>query len=172
MSLDTRAAARPAGSAVAGRIRRGSLAVLVLSVLEYGLGVYVSLYVSVPAADHGADLARAIANGPAVLSAHAVTGLLLGLAALGVLIQAVLARHRGAVTLSALGLLALAFADVAGAGYTSSGDTSASMAMAMLTGVALLCYAANLYLLRQPGPGRPSRDYEGGGTTGAGKSRV
>lgn len=157
MSLDTRAAARPAGSAAAVRIRRGSLAALVLTVLEYGLGVYVSLYVSVPAADHRGGLGHAIANGPAVLSAHAVTGLLLGLAALGVLVQAVLARHRGAVASSALGLLALAFADVAGTGYTSSGDASASMAMAVLTGVALLCYAANLYLIRPPGPGSRSR---------------
>jgi hypothetical protein len=46
---------------------------------------------------------------------------------------------------------------VAGTGYTSSGDTSASMAMASLTGVALLCYAANLYLIRPPGPGSGCR---------------
>ena len=64
---------------------------------------------------------------------------------LAVLVLIVLARHRAAIAASALGLLALAFADVAGAGYTSSGETGASMAMAVLTGVALLCYAANLY---------------------------
>jgi hypothetical protein len=151
VSLSTRAPTRPARrDAAAARIRRGSLAVLVLTVLEYGIGMYVNLYVSVPAADHGGGLCAAIANGPAVLSVHAVTGLLLGLAALAALTQAVLARHRAAIAASALGLLALAFADVAGAGYTSSGDTSASMAMAVLTGAALLCYAANLYLLRRP----------------------
>ena len=153
MSADTRAVARPGRRvAAAARIRRGSVAVLALTVLEYGIGMYVNLYVSVPGADRGGDLGTAIANGPAVLSVHAVTGLLLGLGALAVLIQAVLARHRAAIAASALGLLALAFADVAGVGATSSGDAGASMAMAVLTAVALLCYAANLYLLRDAGP--------------------
>jgi hypothetical protein len=166
VSLGTRALARPARPAAGARIRHGSLAVLVLTVLEYGLGVYVNLYVSVPAADRGGDLGSAVANGPAVLSVHAVTGLLLGLAALGVLTQAVLARHPGAIAASALGLFALAFADVTGTSYTSSSSGAAadSMGIAVLTGAALLCYAANLYLLRRP-------PYEAG-TTGAGKSRV
>ena len=162
--LGPRALARPASPRAAARIRRGSLAVLVLTVLEYGIGVYVNLYVSVPAADHGGDLGSAVANGPAVLSVHAVTGLLLGLAALGVLTQAVLARHPGALAASALGLFALAFADVTGASYASSGDAADSMGMAVLTGAGLLCYAANLYLLRRPPPtragatrGRPTR---------------
>jgi hypothetical protein len=77
-----------------------------------------------------------------------VTGLLLGLGALGVLVQAVIARHLGAIASSAVGLFALAFASVTGAGFTSSGQPSESMAMSVLTGVGLLCYAANLYLLR------------------------
>lgn len=70
---------------------------------------------------------------------------------LGVLVQAVMARPWGVVALSAVGLLALAFASVAGTGFTSTGDNSASMAMAVLTGVALPCYAANLYVLRPDG---------------------
>jgi hypothetical protein len=74
-------------------LRRGSLAVLVLVVVEYGIGMYVNVYVAVPRADHGGGLASAIANGPATLSIHAVLGLLLGVGALGVLLQAVLARH-------------------------------------------------------------------------------
>jgi hypothetical protein len=178
-SLGARALALPARPRAAVRIRRGSLAVLVLTVLEYGLGVYVNLYVSVPAADHGGDLGSAVANGPAVLSVHAVTGLLLGLAALGVLTQAILGRHPGAIAASALGLFALAFADVTGESYTSSGDAADSMGMAVLTGAALLCYTANLYLLRRPprespprkGPPGEGPTYEGG-TTGAGKSRA
>jgi hypothetical protein len=113
------------------------------------------------------------------------------LAALAVLSQAALARHRGAVAASALGLFALAFADVTGASYASSGDAADSMGMAVLTGAALLCYAANLYLLRRPAfqDGTTGPPYEDGttgpacedgttgppyeaGTTGAGKSRV
>jgi hypothetical protein len=67
---------------------------------------------------------------------------------LGVLVQSILARHWVVVGVSAVGLLAMAFAPVAGTGFTSTGDNSASMVMSVLTGVALLCYAANLYVLR------------------------
>jgi hypothetical protein len=41
-----------------------------------------------------------------------------------VLVQAVIARHMGAITSSALGLFALAFASVTGASFTSSGNTA------------------------------------------------
>lgn len=90
-------------------------------------------------------------SGPAAFSLHAVVGLLLGLGALGVLVQSVLARQWAVVGVSAVGLLAMAFASVAGTGFTSTGDDSALMAMSVLTGVALLCYAANLHVLRLAG---------------------
>ena len=106
-----------------------------------------------PKADHGSSLGTEISNGPAALSLHAVVGLLLGLGALGVLVQSVLARHWAVASVSAVGLLAMAFASVAGAGFTSTGDDSASMAMSVLTGVALLCYAVNLCVLRLAGRG-------------------
>jgi hypothetical protein len=120
-------------------IRRASLAVLAILVLEYGIGVYVSLYATVPRADHGAGLATAIAVAAAT-----------------------------------------------GASFTSTGEAADSMGMAVMTGVALLCYAANLYLLPRPAspaqvsPAQAStaragtaRGYPaGGGTTGAGKSRL
>ena len=50
------------------------------------------------------------------------------------------------------------------------------MGMAVMTGVALLCYAANLYLLPRPAStaqASTARAYPAGGaTTGAGNSRV
>jgi hypothetical protein len=149
MSLDAKSPARPVRStatASLARVRRGSLAVLVLVVVEYVIGMYVNLYVTIPRADHGRSVGSAIANGPAMLSVHAVIGLLLGLGAVGVLVQAVMARQPTAIVLSAVGLFALAFAAVAGASFTSSGDPVDSMAMSVLTGAGLLCYAANLYL--------------------------
>jgi hypothetical protein len=149
MSVETESAALRARAAGAGlaRLRRGSLAVLVLLVAEYAIGVYVNLYITVPAADKGGGLGGAIANGPASLSLHAVLGLLLGLGALVVAAQSVLARRWGLTGLSVTGLLAIVFASVAGTGFTRTSDDSASMAMSVLTGVAMLCYAANLYLL-------------------------
>src|SRR5450755_398761 len=153
MSLDAQSPARPVNTAATAgmaRVRRGSLAVLVLVVVEYGIGMYVNLYVAVPRADHGRSVGSAIANGPTTLSIHVVIGLLLGLGAIGVLVQAVIARHPGAIASSAVGLFALAFASATGASFTSSGQPADSMGMSVLTGVGLLCYAANLYLLRPP----------------------
>jgi hypothetical protein len=148
---------RARGSAAgAARLRRGSLAVLVLLLIEFAIGMYVNLYVTIPGADHGGGLASAVANGPASLSLHATLGLLLALGALGVAVQAVLIRRPALVAASVAGLLAMSFASVAGTGFTSTGDASASMAMATLTAVALLCYAANLYLISAPGASRPA----------------
>jgi hypothetical protein len=155
MSLRAESPARPSGtSAIAGlaQVRRASLVALVLVVAEYVIGMYVNLYTTIPRADHGHGVGTAITNGPAMLSLHAVIGLLLGLGALGVLVQAVRSRRPAVIAWSAAGLLALAMAAVAGAGFTSTGDRTASLAMSVLTGVALLCYAANIYLVRPPGP--------------------
>jgi hypothetical protein len=157
-------------------IRRASLAVLAILVLEYGIGVYVSLYPTVPSTDHGAGLATAIARGPVALSTHAVLGLLLGLSAIAVLVQAVRTRRPVVIVASALGLFAVGVAAATGASFTSTGETADSMGMAVMTGVALLCYAANLYLLPRPAStaqAGTARAYPAGGaTTGAGKSRV
>ncbi len=142
--------ARPAATAGLARLRRGSLAVLVL-VVEYTIGMYVNLYVTVPAADQRGGLSETITSGPDTLSLHAVLGLLLGLGALGVASQSIFLRRRGPITASVIGLLTVVFGSVAETGFTSTGDDSASMAMSVLTGVAMLCYAANLYLLGMRG---------------------
>ncbi len=150
MSLDAQTPAaqpiRTRSRAGTGRLRRASLAVLVLLVVEYGFGMYVNLYVTVPRADHGGSLSSAVTNGPATLSVHAVIGLLLGLGAVGVLVQAAFTRRAVVIACSAVGLFALAVASAAGTSFTSSGTTADSMAMSVLTGVGLLCYACNLYL--------------------------
>jgi hypothetical protein len=150
MSPDAETAARivrtPSRASTA-RLRRASLALLALLVVEYGFGMYVNLYVTVPRADHGGTLSSAVANGPAMLSIHAVLGLLLGLGAVGALVQAAATRRPVVIASSAVGLFALAVASAAGTSFTSSGNAADSLAMSVLTGVAMLCYAANLYLL-------------------------
>jgi hypothetical protein len=161
-------------------IRRASLAVLAILVVEYGIGVYVSLYATVPSTDHGAGIATAIARGPAALSTHAVLGLLLSLGSVAVLVQAIRTRRPAVIVASALGLFAVAVAAATGASFTSTGEAADSMAMAVMTGVALLCYAANLYLLPRPAStaqasaarASAAAHPAGGGTTGAGNSRV
>lgn len=52
MNIDAESSARPVSSAATARLtrmRQASLAVLVLLVVEYGIGMYVNLYATVPA---------------------------------------------------------------------------------------------------------------------------
>jgi drug/metabolite transporter (DMT)-like permease len=117
----------------------------------------VSLYVTVPAADHGHTIGTAISNGPGALTVHVVLGLLLILAAATLVVQAIMARHPGVIVTSVIGLLALVGAAAQGAAFVDQAHPSASMTMAVLTGVALLCYGISLYLLGSPGPRPPDR---------------
>ena len=139
-----------------GRIRRlrgNSLGISLMLIAEYGLGIGVNLYVGVPAADRGNGLAsaagRALTTQPVLLAMHAGLGLLLLATAASVLTRAIRARHRFAITASATGLLAIAGAAVSGASFVSDSKAGASMAMAVLTGIALMCYLRNLFVVRQ-----------------------
>jgi len=84
-----------------------------------------------------------------VLAVHAGLGLLLLVAAVNVLTRAIRARHRFAIAASVTGLLAIAGAAVSGASFVSDSKAGASMAMAVLTGIALMCYLGNLFVVRQ-----------------------
>jgi hypothetical protein len=129
-------------------LRTNSFAISVMLLVQYGLGMGVNLYARVPAADQGAGiiaaLGRALTSQPAVLAVHATPGLLMLVAGVSVLVRAIAARHRPANATSAAGLAAIAAAAFSGATFVSNGQDGASMAMAILTGVALLCYLANL----------------------------
>lgn len=153
MSTSTETGARPVAAAATrlAQLRRTSFLVLVVILIEFGLGMYVNLYVTVPKADHGANIGSLISNGPGILSAHLVVGLVLGLGAISALIEAIRSRHVGAIIAAALGLGVLAAADGTGASFTTAGGHAAdSMVMAILTAVALLCYGLILYAVRPP----------------------
>jgi hypothetical protein len=137
---------RLTASRVSG-LRRASFAAFVMLVVQFALGIYINLYVTVPGADHGHGFGQAIANGPAGLTLHIVLGLLLILAALGFLVQAILARQPALIAAAVLGLLAMIGAAASGSAFTGSGRDSASMAMAGLAAVGLLCYGTSLFLL-------------------------
>jgi vacuolar-type H+-ATPase subunit I/STV1 len=138
----------------AGRLkalRRASFASLVLLLIQYVLGMYTNIYVTVPSADKGGGLGKAISNGPAALSVHAVLALLLILSAIGLLVQAIMARYWAVLAAAAVGLIAIIGAAFSGANFTNNGgQDSASMTMAVLAGVAMLCYGTALYLLSSP----------------------
>jgi hypothetical protein len=153
----TGTSARRARAGRTAGLRRASLAALVLLLIQYGIGIGVNLYVTVPAADHGHSIGTAISNGPGALTVHIVLGLLLILAAVVLVVQAIMARHPGVIVTSVIGLLALAGAAAQGTAFLDKAHASASMSMAVLTGVALLCYSISLYILGSPGSRQTDR---------------
>lgn len=146
--------ARPEPAAAQARrlagLRKNSTAISVMLLAQYGLGMGVNLYLRVPASDQGRGIAtalgRALTSQPAALAAHAVLGLLLLVAGVSVLTRAIRARQRRAIAASAAGLAAIVGAAVSGAAFVSGGRAGASMAMALLAGLALLCYLSTLLM--------------------------
>ena len=138
-------------------VRQVSLAALIMLVVQYGLGIVLNLYIAVPASDAHAGLTQEIANGPLMLTLHAVLGLALIGTALVTLLRAVRLEDRAAAVLAAAGLTAIGGAFASGEIFVRSGQNGASLAMALLTGVALLCYIGVLTrvssALRRRNPG-------------------
>jgi hypothetical protein len=135
-------------------LARGYLAAVIMLVIQYGLGIGVNLYVNLPAAGSGGrGIGQAFSNG-ALLALHTVVGLLLILMALSMVVRAAIARHRTSIVTSALGLLAILAAAGYGAAFVHDSQASASLGMALATGVALLFYGIGLYVAaRRVAPG-------------------
>jgi hypothetical protein len=123
-------------------LRRVSVTALVMLVLQYGLGTILNLYVEVPPADAHAGIFTEIATAPLALTAHALLGVILIGTAILVVARALNLRERLLAVLAAAGLIAIGGAFWAGETFVKNGQNSASLAMAMLTGAALLCYIA------------------------------
>src|SRR5262249_23948901 len=148
-------------------VRRTNLGMGIGVVVQYALGIWVNLYVTVPARDQSsgflAAIGRALANNPVALGLHAGLGLLLVLGSITLVVRSVLSRHRTLIVLSAVFLLALLGAASSGASFVDSAKDSASASMAMLTGVALICSLISLFVL---GSVRGASQHEGRGHSG------
>jgi len=147
-----------AGQHSAG-LRYVSVAMLVMLVFQYGLGITLNLYVEVPAADAHTGIISEIATAPAVLTVHAVLGVALIGTGILLVVRAARAGDRLLAVLATAGLTALGGAFGAGEIFVRNGQDTASMAMAILTGMALLCYIGTLTLATAAGPegGLPRR---------------
>ena len=144
------------------RLRGASMGAAVMLVIQFGLGVGVNLYVTLPAAvkgegeaGGGRSVGQAFSNG-ALLALHTVFGLLLVVTAVSLLVRAIAARHRPVIVTSAVGLLAIIAAAGSGASFVSDSAIGASLGMALATGVAMLCYLASLFILGRPSQRGPS----------------
>lgn len=124
-------------------IRTGSFASLVILVVQYALGVAESLYGSTPSADHSIGLF----SGGTLLAVHGVLGILLALGGIGTTVRSVRTRHRPLAMSSALAMLALIAATMMGFTFLDNGQDVASLGMALATGVAMICYGFNVWVL-------------------------
>jgi hypothetical protein len=135
-------------------LRRVSAVALVMLALQYGLGMILNFYVEVPAADAHAGIFTEITTAPLALTVHALLGVILIGTAILLVARALRMRDRVLAVLAAAGLAAIVGAFIAGEMFVKNGQDSTSFAMAMLTGVALLCYVGALALSsgRRPVP--------------------
>jgi hypothetical protein len=117
---------------------------LVALVMQFGLGMVLNLYVRVPPGDAHASFIAEVRTAPLGLTLHAILGILLICAAAVLLTEAVRAKDRLMIAFAATGLAAVSGAFAAGELFVRSGRDGVSLAMALLTGVALVSYAGAL----------------------------
>ncbi len=138
------------GSRVRG-LRGNTFAAIVMLLVQYGLGIAVNLYSTLPASDRGkstfGSYESAVGNGPLLLSLHAVLGTLLLITASAAVIRAIRLTGARYVIPTAVALTAILTAWVAGARFVGDMKNGASLAMALATAVAILCYALVILLL-------------------------
>jgi hypothetical protein len=152
------------------RLRRATFVVLLLLLIQFALGIAANLYVTVPIHHPGAgasdyftgslrSLGWALHAAPIALAAHAALGLLLVLAAAGLIFQAARVRRRLLVAAASLGTGCVIGAGFNGASFLDYAMNVSSLIMALLFALAMLCYLTIIYAI----PGR-----QGGAGTAAG----
>jgi hypothetical protein len=127
------------GSRPARRISATSLALVVLVLAQYVLGIAYNLYGTPPTATNNIKLFSS-----PLLATHVVVGTLLIVIAVYLVVASVRARIPVATLASITGLVSLIAAWISGSAFTQKGTSGYSMAMGVLTAVALLCYIATM----------------------------
>jgi hypothetical protein len=123
-------------------LRGNCMGAAVLLIIQFGLGIGVNLYVTLP--KHKSFFPTVFSS--AMLAAHGIVALVLLGAAISALVRAI--RSRRAIVLTSAGLAAVLAAAIAGASFASSQSNGASLGMALATAVAMFCYLAAIFTLR------------------------
>jgi hypothetical protein len=138
-------------------LRGVCLTALIALVAQFGLGMILNLYVPVPSSDAHAGYIQEVRTAPFALTVHAVLGIFLICAAVVLLVRAIGVGNRVMTSLAATGLGAILGAFAAGEAFVRNGQSSTSLWMAILTGIALVCYISALGLIGVV-PGQPALD--------------
>jgi hypothetical protein len=122
-------------------LRRDCLVTVIALACQFALGMVVNLFVQVPPADAHAGFIAEIRTAPLALTLHAVLGTFLVCAAVALLMAAARARDWLMIGCTATGLVAIIGAFASGELFVRDGRDGVSLSMALLTCVALACYA-------------------------------
>jgi hypothetical protein len=125
-------------------------------IIQFLLGMAVNLFVTIPSNHPGASppeyfggvvtsVTWAVLHGGLWLTLHAVWGLVLVVAAVGTLVQAIRLGGGGRITLAALGFVGVLGAGFNGGSFLNYNENFSSMLMAVGLALATSAYVALLY---------------------------
>lgn len=133
-------------------LRANTLAAVVMLLIQYCLGISVNLYSTLPPTDHDKSLfagfTSAVGDGPLLLSLHALLGTFLLITASAALVRSLRLATTPPIALTAVALLAIIVAWLAGSAFVGHMKHGTSLTMALGTAVAILCYALVIFLVR------------------------
>ncbi len=139
------------------QLRISFLFALVMLVGQFLLGMAVNLFVKIPTEHPGSNppeyfsgvaqsVTWAVLHGNILLAVHAGFGLVLVVAAVGTLVQAIGNRRRGIVVSAILGLIGVLGAGFNGGSFLNYHQDFSSMLMATGFAIAVVAYSAGIYL--------------------------
>ncbi len=139
------------------QLRISLLFALVMLVGQFLLGMAVNLFVKIPTEHPGSNppeyfsgvaqsVTWAVLHGNILLAIHAGFGLVLVVAAVGTLVQAIGNRRRGVVVSTILGFIGVLGAGFNGGSFLNYHQDFSSMLMATGFAIAVVAYSAGLYL--------------------------
>jgi hypothetical protein len=132
-------------------LRANSFSVVVLLLMEFGLGISVNLFAKLPASDHGRGMlpgfGSAVTGGPVVLALHALLGTFLLAGGIAALVRAILIRRPLLLGLTSVAFLSIVVAWISGSRFVGTMDNGASLSMALATAVSIQCYVLILFLV-------------------------
>ncbi|MGH7666312.1 MAG: hypothetical protein ACRENY_09115 [Candidatus Dormibacteria bacterium] len=148
----TASQSRPASGALIPRL---AMALILLCLVQYLLGMALNLFIAIPRHHPGAEGANyfgsayrsdlwGIGQG-GVLAVHIALGLLLGLAALRLVVAAFMRPSSAVRAVTLLGGLAVLGSGFNGASFLVYHEDLSSMLMAALLALALLCFSWTLF---------------------------
>ena len=140
LSQDTRIP--PPATTRLAALRGNCMGAAVLLIVQFGLGIGVNLYVTLPS--NKSFFPTVFSSG--VVAVHAIVALALLGAAISALVRAI--RVRRAVAFTSAGLAAILVAAGAGVSFAGNQSNGASLTMALATAVAMFCYLAAVFSLR------------------------